>query len=92
MLRSSEAPEDLAAWGRGCTLLVPLEAARSIAPRPMLFVQGTEDDRVPVAEARELAAAAQDAADLRLLVGAGHHLRADPRAVALLLGWLERQA
>ena len=41
---------------------------------------------------RNATAAAQDAADLRLLVGAGHHLRADPRAVALLLGWLERQA
>jgi uncharacterized protein len=29
--------------------------------------------------------------DLRLLSGAGHRLRHDPRAVAALLGWLGRQ-
>jgi hypothetical protein len=29
--------------------------------------------------------------DFRILAGAGHHLRHDPRAVSILLGWLERQ-
>ena len=41
-------------------------------------------------EARALAAA-HGAADLRLIEGAGHHLRHDPRAIAVLLGWLDRQ-
>ena len=31
------------------------------------------------------------AGELRLVNGAGHRLRHDPRAVAVLLGWLERQ-
>jgi putative redox protein len=30
-------------------------------------------------------------ADLRMIAGAGHHLRHDPRAIAILLGWLDRQ-
>ena len=31
-------------------------------------------------------------AELRIIAGAGHQLRHDPRAVAVLLGWLDRQA
>ena len=34
---------------------------------------------------------AHGAAELRLIPGAGHRLRHDPRAVAVLLGWLDRQ-
>ena len=30
--------------------------------------------------------------EVRLVSGAGHHLRHDPRALATLLGWLDRQA
>jgi hypothetical protein len=30
-------------------------------------------------------------AELRIISGAGHELRHDPRAVAVLLGWLARQ-
>ena len=29
--------------------------------------------------------------ELRIVSGAGHDLRHDPRAVAILLGWLDRQ-
>ena len=35
---------------------------------------------------------AVDGVDLRLIHGAGHRLRHDPRAVAFLLGWMDRQA
>jgi putative redox protein len=45
---------------------------------------------VPVFDARVLADA-HGAADLRIIEGAGHRLRHDPRAVATLLGWLDRQ-
>ncbi|WP_419947030.1 hypothetical protein [Candidatus Poriferisodalis sp.] len=30
--------------------------------------------------------------ELRLITGADHRIRHDPRAVAILLGWLEHQA
>jgi putative redox protein len=43
-------------------------------------------------DARVLADAAVDAVELRVLGEAGHRLRHDPRAVALVIGWMERQA
>jgi hypothetical protein len=46
---------------------------------------------VPVEDARGIAEAVGETAELRILAGAGHRLNSDPRAIALLLGWLERQ-
>jgi putative redox protein len=34
---------------------------------------------------------AHGSAELRVFDGAGHRLRHDPRAIAVLLGWLDRQ-
>lgn len=84
-------PPDLDMWGRPFRELRPDDCASKVAPRPILIVHGTDDDGVPVSDARTLADAAGPAAELRLLAGAGHRLRADPRAIALLAGWLERQ-
>ena len=42
-------------------------------------------------DARALADAADGEVELRILSGAGHRLRHDPRAIAVLLGWLDRQ-
>lgn len=90
VVRTPGFPPDPVVWatpgGRS-----PVDAASSLLPRPMLVVHGAEDEVVPVAEARALAEAGRPASELRLLAGAGHRLRADPRAVALLLGWLDRQ-
>ena len=44
---------------------------------------------VPVSYARALADAG--VADLRVITGAGHRLRHDPRVVAVLIGWMEMQ-
>ena len=56
----------------------------------MLVVHGTDDESVPQFDARVLADAHGDA-ELRMIAGAGHALRHDPRAMAILLGWLDRQ-
>jgi hypothetical protein len=45
---------------------------------------------VPALDARALADC-HGSAELRIIQGAGHRLRHDPRAVAVLLGWMERQ-
>ena len=42
------------------------------------------------AQARQIAQA-HGSAELRIISGAGHRLRHDPRALAILLGWLDRQ-
>jgi len=68
----------------------PLHAISSIPPRRLLIGHGTDDIEVPASDARDLVAAADGRAELRLIQGAGHQLRADPRMVATLLGWLDR--
>lgn len=70
--------------------LDPLGSIAAIPPRRLLIGHGADDHEVPVANARALFAAADEHAELRIIQGAGHWLRADPRMVATLLGWLDR--
>ena len=81
---------DFSKWAAVFGELAAEQAASELDGRPLLIVHGTEDDIVPPLEARALAAA-HGTADLRLIDGAGHHLRHDPRAIAVLLGWLDQQ-
>ena len=91
VVKTRKFPPDVAVWAEGFTALRPDEAAKSLSGRPVLIVHGAEDDEVPVSDARVLAEAVGGSAELRVIGGAGHRLRADPRAIALLVGWLERQ-
>ena len=68
----------------------PLVSIAKIPPRRLMVGHGTEDIEIPHSDARDLVAAADGRAELRLIQGAGHQLRADPRMVATLLGWLDR--
>ena len=70
--------------------LDPLGAAAMLPPKRFMVVHGEDDPIVPVSAARELLEAAEGRAELRIIQGAGHWLRADPRMVATLLGWLDR--
>lgn len=83
-------PPSVEAWSRELRQLRAVEAAPRLAPRPLLVVHGSDDDLVPAFDARVLVDA-HGAGELRIISGAGHRLRHDPRAVAVLLGWLDRQ-
>lgn len=83
-------PPALDAWARELKEIRAVACASQLAPRPLLVVHGSEDDSVPVFDARVTSDAHGDA-DLRVIGGAGHQLRHDPRAIAVLLGWLDRQ-
>ena len=82
-------PEDLATWKGQLKTIRTTRAAEEFAPRPLLVLHGSEDEAVPPFDAR-MVADAHGAAELRIVSGAGHQLRHDPRAIAVLLGWLER--
>ncbi|MHB8263186.1 MAG: alpha/beta fold hydrolase [Acidimicrobiales bacterium] len=69
-----------------------LRAALRFTPRPLLIIHGLEDAVTLPDRARALAGAAGEEASLRLLAGAGHDLHADPRVVALLIGWMDQNA
>jgi len=77
-------------WAREMRLTKAVDHAQRLRPRPLLVVHGSADDLVPDFDARVIADA-HTAAELRLLDAAGHRLRHDPRAMAILLGWLDRQ-
>ncbi len=91
VLRTSGFPADPTPWIRAIANLDVLEAAKRIAPRPWLLVHGTDDDVVSVDDARSLAAAGDGCVERRLVPNGAHRLRHDPRAIAALLGWLDRQ-
>ncbi len=90
MIREATYPSDFDAWSRELRQIRAVEEAPKLSPRPMLVVHGSDDDLVPVFDARVLVDAHGDG-ELRIVSGAGHRLRHDPRAVAVLLGWLDRQ-
>ena len=90
VLRTPGAPADPAAWAREISDVDGVEAARRLAPRPLLVLHGSDDDVAPLDDAQLLVDAHGDA-ELRVVQTAGRRLRHDPRAVASLLGWLDRQ-
>lgn len=91
-VRDARFPPDFGAWARELTDIRPMALIGKVPPRPVLLVHGADDDVVSVMDARALADAADGEVELRVLSGAGSRLRHDPRAIAVLLGWLDRQS
>ena len=83
-------PSAFDGWSRELKEIRAVAGAPRLRPRPLLVLHGSDDESVPVFDARVLADAHGDA-DLRVIDGAAHQLRHDPRAVAVMLGWLDRQ-
>jgi putative redox protein len=83
-------PPSMELWARELRDLRAVACVAQMAPRPLLIVHGQDDDQVPVFDARVLGDA-HGSADLRIIPGGGHQLRHDPRAVAVIMGWLDRR-
>jgi uncharacterized protein len=82
--------DDADTLSKGVLSFDPIGSIAHVPPRRILVVHGADDLIVPVEAARELVAAARGPAELRIIQGAGHWLRSDPRMVATLIGWLDR--
>lgn len=91
MIRTPGFPSDAPRWVREVAHVDAVAAAQRLDGRPLLVLHGIDDPDVPVDDAHALADAGAPLAELRLVQGAGHRLRHDPRAVATLIGWLDRQ-
>jgi len=91
VIHGTRFPPDPDAWARELREVKPLSLIGKIPPRPLLIVHGANDASVPMLDARALADAAEGDVELRVLAAASHQLRHDPRAIAILLGWLDRQ-
>ena len=84
-------PASVDTWAKELSVLHPAEDAALLKGRPLLMVHGSDDPEVPLTDARALADAATGPSELHTVLGAGHWLRADPRVIAILVGWLERR-
>ncbi len=83
-------PPDPKRWKAELSKIRATDAAEVFAPRPLLVLHGSEDVLVPQFDGRALADA-HGSAHLRVISHGGHQLRHDPRAVSVLMGWLDRQ-
>jgi pimeloyl-ACP methyl ester carboxylesterase len=91
VITTPEFPASVDTWTKELSVLHPAEDAALLMGRPLLMVHGSDDPDVPLADARALADAATGPSELHAVLGAGHWLRADPRVIAILAGWLERR-
>ncbi len=91
MIKDAAFPEDRKGWRNELQKIRAVSAAGAFSDRPLLVLHGSEDDLVPTLDARAVADA-HGGADLRIIIGAGHQLRHDPRALAMLLGWMGRHS
>lgn len=85
-------PPSVDSWASELGEVRPVTVIGKVPPRAVLLLQGSDDETVPVDDARALADAAGPTAELHVFNQAGHRLRHDPRVIAVLLGWMERQA
>ncbi len=89
-MRSATFPPSFEAWAREFRRGVDLSTWRCrMSAKPLLIVHGDDDESV--SQLTVFAGQAHGVAELRIVAGAGHRLRHDPRAVAILLGWLDRE-
>lgn len=83
-------PAALDQWTRQLRDIRPVDDAKLLVSRSLLVLHGSDDESVPSFDARVLGDS-HGSAELRIISGAAHDLRHDPRAVAILLGWLDRE-
>lgn len=85
-------PGDFSHWAKELQEISTVTAAAKLAQddKKLMVLHGGHDDAVPPLDARAIADA-HGSAELRIIDGARHHLRHDPRAVATAIGFLDRR-
>ena len=90
-IKDPDFPADIGAWTRELQQVSAVKQAERLPlDRPLLVLHGSNDDAVPVLDARAIADA-HAGSELKIIDGGRHHLRHDPRAMALAIGWLYRR-
>ena len=91
-IRDDMFPPSVKEWFDGFYIISPVTYVAGISPRPLLLVHGSQDDVVPVTHAEEMYAQAGQPRDLVIVDGAGHRLRQDDGAMAIVIDWLKLHA
>ena len=88
-IRDRDFPPSTEEWLNGFRLISPVKYVAEIAPRPLLLVHGNEDEIVDVTHAHQLYDKAGEPKEISIIEGAGHRLRQDERAMAIVISWLK---
>ena len=91
-IRDKDFPRSTEEWLNGFRLVSPVKYVAGIAPRPLLLVHGNQDNMVPVTDAYKLYEKASEPKQIIIVDGAGHRLRQDERAMAIVIDWLKSQS
>lgn len=88
-IRDKNFPPSPQEWLDGFRLVRPIDYVAGISPRPLLLVQGSKDETVPLADAHRLYDKAGEPKELVIVEGAGHRLRQNNEAMTVVLDWLK---
>ncbi len=91
-IRDEGFPPSTEKWFNGFKLISPIRYVAGIAPRPLLLVHGSKDEMVEVSYAYKLYDNAEEPKQLIIVDGAGHRLRQNDKAMAIVIDWLKSQA
>ncbi len=88
-IRDEKFPRSAGEWFDGFKLVRPIEYVAEIAPRPLLIVHGDRDETIDISHAHWLYDRAREPKQIAIVNGAGHRLREDDRAIAIVVDWLK---
>jgi uncharacterized protein len=88
IIRDEKYPPNPESWLEGFSQVSPIKDISKIAPRPLLLVQGSQDDVVNPHDGQRLFEEAREPKRLVMILGAGHRLRLEERAMAEVMAWL----
>ena len=91
IIKDQDFPPAATEWFDSFQVVEPVGVVAKIAPRPLLLVHGGRDEVVDVDHAYRLYAQAGEPKQLIIVQGAGHRLRQDERAMAIVIDWLRAE-
>lgn len=90
LIRDKDFPHSMDAWLNNFREVTPVKWIGRIAPRPLLILQGKDDDLVDEEQAWNLYEKAGDPKEIAMVAGAGHKLRLSDEAMDIALAWLKK--
>jgi alpha/beta superfamily hydrolase len=90
LIRDRDFPPSPDDWANSFREITPINWIDRIAPRPLLMIQGKDDDLIDEEQAWRLYEKAGEPKEIAIVAGAGHKLRLSDQAMNIALAWLKR--
>lgn len=91
-IRVPRKDSDLSDWSSQLADLNLARGAETLSAKQWLLIHGRDDETIPEADLKEFLAVHGSLAETHFISAADHNLVTDPRMMAILLGWMERNS